>query len=156
MKKAPRITTQVSELRPSSSEKVNKFTIWLTDKNAEPKTEPQKEDLLEKGQRKRSQQRKETYFSAKQKAHYKKMREYEKKKRKTVPVAGTGTSKMKWREGQILGHGSFGTVLWGFDERKNIQMAVKKVYLGGTSDVSEVSCRVFLWLNFFVLKIHFF
>jgi len=34
---------------------------------------------------------------------------------------------IKWREGEELGHGSFGTVVWGYDDAKGRQMAVKKV-----------------------------
>ena len=92
----------------------------------------------ENNEKNQNRNKKETYFTAKQKAYYKKMHQNDKKNHPRKSLEAGRTQKMKWREGQILGHGSFGTVLWGFDERKNIQMAVKKVYLGGSADVSDV------------------
>ena len=80
------------------------------------------------------------YFNDEQEEYYRKLNEKERKRRRRD--SKSSKKKIKWKEGEILGSGSSGTVLWGFDETRCRQMAVKKVYIGEQNLCSEVSPKL--------------
>lgn len=123
-----------SEKQNSLSSNKDKFikTVLLRDSSKVDKKRRRK-----KKKRRREKEREDVYFTKLQAEYYKKMYENEGRSRKKRD-SFNDDEEIKWREGHILGSGSFGTVLWGFNETKGNQMAVKKVYLGESCDVADV------------------
>lgn len=71
------------------------------------------------------------YFNEEEAIHYLEILRNEHKTKKNK-------QKMVWREGEHIGSGSFGTVLWGYDIKNGKIMAVKRINVGGSAESQEV------------------
>lgn len=70
------------------------------------------------------------YFNKREKEYYKKIKEKEKNLEKTNLIK----KKINCKEDKLLGTGSFGTVTRGFDSNNRITMAIKRIYIGDSSN----------------------
>ena len=70
------------------------------------------------------------YFNKREMEYYEKIMEKEKTLKKTNLIK----KKIKCKEDKLLGTGSFGTVTRGFDSNNRITMAIKRIYIGDSSN----------------------